>query len=696
MLSEYYVYRFAKAEDGGGYGSDGELRKPSWKRVTQVRVPGISKQEAARTVRELNRDTLPVAKKRASLSDDEQRQIELVLEDLQRGDNAWFQTTLVQLDDQLRVVNGKDRDKDRGRAFEKEKGRDRRSSKHRQEYHILLGGRKMVYRRPASRAREAKKPPATERVTLTAYYKRSPRPEVDPIPLLQRAQQRVMQPVMAQQTARPMDGQYSQPQAPINPNFPRQPMALAAGGCQAERRPSVGNHARADGEPAVTIVQPTAQHSNGADRRNRSPHRRPPSPHSRHQGPPSTATNSSSVSDVFSILDDESFTSPSTDSYDSSPHASFVRLSPRRAHGAGPLPERQVHYGVSPCSSPPHHHHPGGSGGIDIQPHRTNLHRRPGTTRGRRHSMSSHYPSYLPTHQASSPTQARYFPPTSSENMPGMVATAPQAPMPPSPAATGLPDPVTAQQIAENAYAKGRADTREEAINLAERIAGVAAATATAAAAATATNTNTNGNATEREVSSPPPRRPQVISLPYRGRERDRDRDRDRVRIVPGVGVAARDRYAHPHYKHHPRQDVEVDSGDLDVGYDDYDYEYDLDFRAHADDDGGDEELLFEERGPHGYVRVPPAAGRWDRDRDRVREYRVVEERLRRGAGEDERRAAARERDEYLGRRRDSGIDVGTAAFGGDSNPFASRPGLGRRISAGPGYSSGYKGRLYD
>lgn len=102
-LSEYLVCRFARVETRGGYSGDGERRKPSWQRVARLRAPSISVHEAAKTGRDwgLNRDTIPMAKKKMWLSDDEQRPIEIALKRLQRGDDAWFQTTLVQLDDQV-------------------------------------------------------------------------------------------------------------------------------------------------------------------------------------------------------------------------------------------------------------------------------------------------------------------------------------------------------------------------------------------------------------------------------------------------------------------------------------------------------------------------------------------------------------------------------------------------------------------
>jgi hypothetical protein len=127
-----------------------------------IEVPGITKEEAERTVRELNRTTIPVAAKEEYLSEDEKLHVGYALVQLQRKfDNEWFQTTLVQLDDRI-----------------EERPRER----------ILMGGRPRLEHRGQFDAARAyltwysqANHPRAERSSITAYFKRTVRPGVNPI-----------------------------------------------------------------------------------------------------------------------------------------------------------------------------------------------------------------------------------------------------------------------------------------------------------------------------------------------------------------------------------------------------------------------------------------------------------------------------------------------------------------------------------
>jgi hypothetical protein len=169
-LSSYFVFRFEKFQTTD-FDSDGFWQTPSWKRALRMEVPGISKQEAARTVRQLNRTTIPVTDKMQSLGEDAKRQIEITLENLQRKhDNTSFQTTLAQLDEEM------------GEAPKEESLReqDRRKEWYPKEFGLLDTSPR---RKEPSKSRDRGRA-TMERISLTAYFKREPRPDVDPFPLL--------------------------------------------------------------------------------------------------------------------------------------------------------------------------------------------------------------------------------------------------------------------------------------------------------------------------------------------------------------------------------------------------------------------------------------------------------------------------------------------------------------------------------
>ncbi|KXX83213.1 hypothetical protein MMYC01_200262 [Madurella mycetomatis] len=651
MLSEYFVYRFTKAEDNGGYSSDGEPLKPSWKRVKRVSVPGISKQEAAKTVRELNRDTIPVARKRSTLSDDEQRQIEMALEELQRSDNQWFQTTLVQLDDQVKIKdtdrdNDRERERERGRGREREKDRDRRSSRHPKEYHIFFGEKRSSSKRPTSKAREPKKRPSTERVSITAYYKRSPRLDVDPFAILQyravqeaqreaqrEAQLRAHQ-ANAQQANRPNEEQHPSKPGPAQGKNPTSPAAAARARSPGDGR-GKDAQVQAKGKPTITTIQPTAPRPAAVKEHEHRP-RRQSSPRPSYRGPPST--DSSTFSDTFSTADDTSATSPSSDSHVPNHQASYERLRPKKPQGGGGtrFMESPLHFGIPPNLSP--------APGVYALPQRPGLHRR-------RNSVSHHQSS-----SRNPPAQGTFFPSTAALPIP---PSPPASPRVPTMKATDDPraNPLsydTVQQMTNNAYAKGR----EEATYMTERIA--RAVVEATAAAATAT--------VKREPSPPPlllsrhkphvvqPHYPSAVEregMPLRGGlrilrgadHRDQDWERDRDREEAGM-------WADRTYRHYRYERPRVRDG-LD------------DLRLHLDPEDDEEEELYEERGVRG-------SGRYTYVPRREREYGMGGVRRR----EMESDKWAREEEQDLG------IDVGIGvAAAGPSRPFAPRPGLGARTS---------------
>ncbi|KAK3323050.1 hypothetical protein B0H66DRAFT_555718 [Apodospora peruviana] len=163
-LSEYFVFRF----EPSGHHSDGKHHdpKPDWNVAIVTEVRGISKLEAHQQVKALGRGTCKVEEKLSTLNAAQRRQLEKVLEDLQSRDldHTLFQTNLVQLDHTLkknlepistkRVVPKKSRNRRLTRANRRGKRRDNNSE-------------------------------SDSVVIITAYYKRSPRPGLDPVTMYQ-------------------------------------------------------------------------------------------------------------------------------------------------------------------------------------------------------------------------------------------------------------------------------------------------------------------------------------------------------------------------------------------------------------------------------------------------------------------------------------------------------------------------------
>ncbi len=56
-LSEYPVFRFEKVNEEGDYDIDGRKVKSTWRKVVRTAVQDLSKADAARSVRWLNKHT---------------------------------------------------------------------------------------------------------------------------------------------------------------------------------------------------------------------------------------------------------------------------------------------------------------------------------------------------------------------------------------------------------------------------------------------------------------------------------------------------------------------------------------------------------------------------------------------------------------------------------------------------------------
>ncbi len=151
LLSEYVVVRFETVLDEEGYDLDGKKKKPTWKNVFRTNVQDQSKEDIVREIHKLNKHTLPAIEKKRTLSPAQQRQLEKALEDYQANErDPRFHFELAQIDHQLKHAEKKHKRRD---------GFHRRSRSH------------------GPRDRKSK----YKTVSLTAYYRRCPRPETNVI-----------------------------------------------------------------------------------------------------------------------------------------------------------------------------------------------------------------------------------------------------------------------------------------------------------------------------------------------------------------------------------------------------------------------------------------------------------------------------------------------------------------------------------
>ncbi|KAI1133833.1 hypothetical protein F5Y05DRAFT_406983 [Hypoxylon sp. FL0543] len=161
QLTEYAIFRFEKMPVQNTYEDDGRMQVPTWDRAIRTRVPDMAPREVARQIQHLNRDTRSLVDKRKSLSPVLQRQVDTAQEQLasQNPDPINYHWVLVQLDHQLREIIPYTF----AAGGTKSLSRRRHGSHRRHSYSRASGRTRRVY----------------ERISLTAYFKRTPRPNVD-------------------------------------------------------------------------------------------------------------------------------------------------------------------------------------------------------------------------------------------------------------------------------------------------------------------------------------------------------------------------------------------------------------------------------------------------------------------------------------------------------------------------------------
>lgn len=158
---EYAIFRFEKMPVQSKYDDEGRPQPSTWDRAIRTRVTGMLPREIARQIQRLNRDTHSLVDKLKTLSPVLQRQIDAAQEHLtsQNPDLMNYQWVIAQIDHQLREV-----DSYVDAARENYSPRRKRHGSTRKRHHSRTGGhRRRSY----------------ERISLTAYFKRTPRPNVD-------------------------------------------------------------------------------------------------------------------------------------------------------------------------------------------------------------------------------------------------------------------------------------------------------------------------------------------------------------------------------------------------------------------------------------------------------------------------------------------------------------------------------------
>ncbi|KJZ72871.1 hypothetical protein HIM_07815 [Hirsutella minnesotensis 3608] len=153
-LSSFVIFRMQKLQCPNEVDEEGYPLRPTWQRISLVEETTLSQQEATRKVNALLKETGPVGDKKSALGPAVQRQIEKVQQELQQKDpDPRYQYILAQLESQLKriekssplVMVKRSKKSKRGKAIKTLSMQPKKSAKH-------------------------------ERVAVTVYFKRTPKP----------------------------------------------------------------------------------------------------------------------------------------------------------------------------------------------------------------------------------------------------------------------------------------------------------------------------------------------------------------------------------------------------------------------------------------------------------------------------------------------------------------------------------------
>lgn len=160
--TDYALFRFEKVLDRNPYDEDEDDRiKSSWEKAIRTKVQDLSKRDIEREIRRLDLTTTDVVQKKTTLGQALLRQLDNTLEELIQSDHdrANYHWTLAQVDHKLKQV-------------------DKHTAMSRNNRIPIPAKRSNTRKRRASYSAKPKKK-YWERVSVTAYFKHSPRPHVD-------------------------------------------------------------------------------------------------------------------------------------------------------------------------------------------------------------------------------------------------------------------------------------------------------------------------------------------------------------------------------------------------------------------------------------------------------------------------------------------------------------------------------------
>jgi hypothetical protein len=160
VLSEYIVYRFDKACEGyDTIDRNGNPRAPSWDFAVRTEVKGVTKKEAVRKIRLLYGDEKNLEEKKRAFGPLICEQLDATLDHLTKHElDPNYRYELVQVEQHLKELDRYTVDMMRAQRSDRE--------------------RRVSFRRESSSSRAKRSKPKYERVSITAYFKRSPRSDV--------------------------------------------------------------------------------------------------------------------------------------------------------------------------------------------------------------------------------------------------------------------------------------------------------------------------------------------------------------------------------------------------------------------------------------------------------------------------------------------------------------------------------------
>lgn len=174
-LSSIVVIRMEKAYSPNDLDREGKPRLPTWDRVARTEETDVSQHVAVRSVKRLDKTSPDIARKKRDLPTAVQRQIEKTQEFLEDEDpDSRYSYVLIQLDSKFQRIEKTNplydtycSEKALDQCYAKKKKKNTKKSK------CKAGLFDFVWIEPCRR------PKKLERVTVTTYFRRAPRQEVD-------------------------------------------------------------------------------------------------------------------------------------------------------------------------------------------------------------------------------------------------------------------------------------------------------------------------------------------------------------------------------------------------------------------------------------------------------------------------------------------------------------------------------------